>query len=87
MGIVLGPIMGWIEEGMWGLARKTTDNYLIAVDALMPGYRDDFKRNAEELYNAWQIANMDTWGGLADWTQEEIRRALAREDVTENLLN
>ncbi len=64
VGIVLGPIMGWIEEGMWGLAQKTTDNYLIAVDALMPGYREDFNRNAAELGASVSKAWDDTWGSL-----------------------
>lgn len=49
IGIVLGPIMGFIEEGLYGLAYKTVDNYLVAVDAYMPGYREDFHRNAREL--------------------------------------
>lgn len=62
VGIVLGPIYAWIEEGVWGLAMRTTDNYLIAVDALMPGYREDFWRNAEELSNAIDDAWTSTWG-------------------------
>lgn len=72
VGIVLGPIMGWIEEGMWGIAQKTTDNYLIAVDAVMPGYREDFNRNAAELSERVSEAWDDTWEGLDKWDNETI---------------
>lgn len=64
VGIVLGPIWAFIEEGAWGLAKRTTDNYLIAVDALMPGYKEDFYRNAEELSNRISQAWDDTWGAV-----------------------
>jgi hypothetical protein len=48
-GIVLGPIFGYIDEGIWGLANKTLDNYLIAADTVLPGYREDFYANADRL--------------------------------------
>jgi hypothetical protein len=72
VGIVLGPIMGWIEEGMWGLAQSTTDNYLVAVDAVLPGYSEDFYRNAEELSDSVSQAWDDTWEGLSSWDTETI---------------
>ena len=72
VGIVLGPLMGFIEQGMWGLAQKTMDNYLIAVDAVAPGYREDFNRNAEELSKQVSRAWDDTWEGLREWNTETI---------------
>lgn len=72
VGIVLGPIMGWIEEGMWGLAQQTTDNYLIAVDAVMPGYREHFHRNAAELSERVSTAWDETWENLSSWDTETI---------------
>lgn len=59
VGIILGPIMGWIDEGLWGLGAKTLDNYLVAVDALAPGYREDFYRNATELEQRVDLALVD----------------------------
>jgi len=59
VGIVLGPVMGYLDEGIWGLAQRTLDNYLIAADALAPGYRDDFYRNAEEQSEALQLGLTD----------------------------
>lgn len=81
VGIILGPIMAWIEEGMWGAARKTVDNYLIAADALMPGYREDFWRAAEELSEAVDRAWEETWeraNSPETWQQvgEEIWTAI-----------
>lgn len=49
VGIILGPIFGYIEEGLWGVATNTLDNYLIALDALWPGYREAYYENAERL--------------------------------------
>lgn len=74
VGIILGPIMGWIEEGMWGVARKTTDNYLIAVDALAPGYRDSFWTAADELSQAIDNAWEQSWGSI-DWDNASIEEA------------
>jgi len=48
VGIVLGPIAGFIEDGLWTLGTTTVDNYLVALDALMPGYRDSFHTVANE---------------------------------------
>jgi hypothetical protein len=86
VGIILGPIMGFIEEGLWGLAQKTVDNYLVAVDAVMPGYREDFQRNARELSEAVDRAWDETWGALEQWNNSQIERALGRLDLSENLL-
>ena len=72
VGIALGPIMGWITEGMFGLARATTDNYLIAVDAVLPGYRDDYNRTAAELDAAVEKAWDQTWENLGEWDTETI---------------
>jgi len=74
VGLVLGPIMGYIEEGMWGLATQTTNNYLIAVDAVMPGYKEDFNRNAAELSAEVDLAWNDTWESLSSWTTDQIER-------------
>lgn len=63
--------MGWIEEGLWGLAQKTGDNYLIAVDALMPGYKEDFERNAQELSESVERAWNDLWE-TTNWSDEQL---------------
>jgi hypothetical protein len=72
VGIILGPVMGWIEEGLWGLAAKTLDNYLVAVDAVLPGYSEDFKRSAEELGDAVDQVWESTWEPLNAWDNENI---------------
>lgn len=74
VGIVIGPIFGFIEEGLWGLAQKTLDNYLIAADAIAPGYRDDFYANAEELTNQVEDTMSEWWEDLHDVTaaQDEL---------------
>ncbi len=72
VGIVLGPIMGWIEEGIWGVAKKTVDNYLIAADALMPGYREAFWEQARKLSEKVDQAWDQTWEGLRRWDTETI---------------
>ena len=64
VGIILGPIMGWIDEGIWGLAEKTLDNYLIAADVLAPGYREDFYRNATELEERVDLALINLVEGV-----------------------
>lgn len=87
VGLVLGPVMGFIEEGLWGAARATLNNYLIAADALLPGIKEDFERNAAELQARVDEAWDTTWGSIEDWSNDQIQRALAREDLTENLLN
>lgn len=72
VGLVLGPIMAWIEEGMWGLAWKTLDAYLIAADAVAPGYREDFERNAQELSEAVDATWQETWGSIDEWDNDTI---------------
>lgn len=64
--------MGWIEEGMWGLAQQTVNNYLIAVDSLLPGYKQDFERNAAELSAEVDLAWEDTWAQVTEWTTDRI---------------
>lgn len=59
MGIVLGPIFSYIEEGLFGVANATLENYLIAVEAFLPGYSEDFRRNATELREAVQLELAD----------------------------
>ena len=67
VGIVLGPIFAFIEEGVWSLVAKTRDNYLIGVDAFIPGYGDDFRRQVklmndgigDELIGVFETAK---WG-------------------------
>jgi len=59
VGIVLGPIIGYLEEGLWRLAQATVDNYLVAADVLMPDYSFDFKRTANEYGEAIDKAMID----------------------------
>lgn len=66
VGIVLGPIMGYIENGLWDLLGRGLDGYLIAADALMPGFRDDYYNSWEE----WQLRIDDAW----DATFENIEQ-------------
>jgi hypothetical protein len=70
VGVVIGPIFGFIEEGMWGLAQKTLDNYLIAAEAFMPGYTEDFKRNAQELADSVDETMTEWWEDTIDVSQE-----------------
>jgi hypothetical protein len=76
VGIVLGPIFAWIEEGLWGLAKKTVDNYLIAADAILPGYREDFWRNASELVRRVDEVWDQTWEGIKSWDSKEIEDSI-----------
>jgi hypothetical protein len=68
VGIVLGPVMGFIEEMQWGLAKATVDNYLIATDALLPGYRDSFYETAER-YGDWIDKNVFDPITTVDWDE------------------
>lgn len=70
VGIIVGPIFGYIEEGLWGLAEKTLDNYLIAAEAFMPGYREDFYRNAEELTDTVEQTMTEWWENTIDVSEE-----------------
>lgn len=72
VGIILGPVMGFIEEGQWGMAKAVLDNYLVAADALWPGSRADFERNAEELSNKIDAAWDETWGSIESWDTDTI---------------
>lgn len=75
VGIVLGPIMGYLENGLWDLAERGLDGYLIAADALMPGFRDDY-------YNSWadwQLAIDDAWAATFDTIDEWSTDAFTRE--------
>lgn len=69
VGIIIGPIFGYIEEGLWGLAQNTLDNYLIAAEAFLPDYSEDFYRNAEELGTAIEDGMDNYWENL--WDLEE----------------
>jgi len=71
VGIVLGPIMGYIEDGLWTAGKKTLDNYLIAADAFMPGFRETYWEHLsaygeaiddrwKELYEGAQLITTDT---------------------------
>lgn len=48
-GIILGPIMGVIEESVWGIAKWAAKGYGEIIDLFLPGYSEDFARNAAEL--------------------------------------
>lgn len=74
-GIILGPLFGYIEEGIWGLAEKTLDNYLTAVDAFLPGYSEDFYASGEALNAALEL-----W--LADQFEVLFREAEADAEWT-----
>lgn len=77
VGVVLGPIMGYIEEGMWGLIEETSENYLLAADALFPGYAEWARETDRAISEAIQKAWDETWGAVPpdrwdeiDWTTE-----------------
>lgn len=74
VGIVIGPIFGYIEEGLWGLAQKTLDSYLVAADAIAPGYRDDFYRNAEEIGTAVEDA-------MSEWWEDVINLEIQQDEI------
>ena len=62
VGIVLGPIYGWIDEGLWGATKATAENYLLATDALFPGYAKWARETDDEINRAVEQAWDDTWG-------------------------
>lgn len=62
VGIVLGPIMGWVEDGLWTAGKKSLDNYLIAADVFMPGFREIYW----EHLTAYGEAVDDRWAELYD---------------------
>lgn len=66
VGIIIGPIFGFIEEGLWSLAQKTLDNYLVAADAILPGYSEDFYGNAEELTGQVETVMEEWWEDVLD---------------------
>lgn len=64
VGIVLGPIMAYIDEGMWGVIKKTQENYLLAADALFPGYAQWAAETDAAIAEAIQGAWDETWGAI-----------------------
>ncbi len=72
VGIVLGPIMGFINEGMWGVIKATERNYTIGIDALFPGYAEWVREVDRELDEAIQKAFNETWGAIPPERWEEI---------------
>jgi hypothetical protein len=74
VGIVLGPIMGYIEEGMWGIAQQTLNNYLIAAESVMPGYKLAFEERAATMSKQVDEAFDSTWGAVTEWTTDQIEK-------------
>lgn len=76
VGIVLGPIMGYIEDGLWTAGKKTLDNYLIAADTFMPGFREAY----------WE--QLDLYGQAIDdrWTELYEGATLITTDTIEALM-
>jgi hypothetical protein len=72
-GIILGPIFGYIEEGVWGLAQKTLDNYLTAVDAFLPGYSEDFYANARQLNEQLELWLADKFEQVFQSAEEDAQ--------------
>ena len=72
VGIVLGPIMGYIDEGMWGFAQSTADNYNLAIEALYPGYTEERNRIGANIDAAIERSWDETWGSLDEWDNEQI---------------
>ena len=72
VGIVLGPIMAYVDEGLWGLTKATAENYLLATDALFPGYAQFAKETDQRINDAVAEAWDSTWGALDEWDNEQI---------------
>jgi hypothetical protein len=64
VGIVLGPIMAYIDEGLWGLTEKTAENYLLSADALFPGYAAWAAETDAAIAAAIERAWDETWGAI-----------------------
>lgn len=76
VGIVLGPIFGFVEEGIWGVVKGTATNYSIAIDALYPGYREfdiQFSRDVDTFVEENLIQPLENfdWSLLSEplWTE------------------
>lgn len=62
VGIVLGPIMGWIDEGIWSVGKGEILHGVLSVEGLIPGYYDATKYTWEHLSNKIDAAWDESWG-------------------------
>lgn len=74
VGLVLGPVFAYIDEGLWGLTKQTAGNYLLATDALFPGYAQWAKETDQQISEAITEAWDSTWGAI-DWDTASIEEA------------
>lgn len=72
VGIVLGPIMAYLDEGMWGLIEDTQENYLLTADALFPGYARWARETDEAIAAAIARAWDETWGRIPPDRWDEV---------------
>lgn len=73
VGIVLGPIVGYVEDGLWTASKKTLDNYLIAAEAFMPGIRDAYWEQLELLGQAVDDRVDEIIEDVTTWDNSELQ--------------
>ena len=61
VGIVLGPIFAWIDEGMWSLVSKSPEISNVAAESLFPGYGAAVQAATTDLMQRLEQAWDDTW--------------------------
>ena len=61
VGIVLGPIMAWIDEGIFGLGKSTVLHGTLNAEALKPGYYEATKYTWEKLSDKIEETWLETW--------------------------
>ena len=80
IGIVLGPIMAYIDEGMWGAIKAEQEHTWMRIDAVIPGFKQTVDTGLELLNNEIEKAWDSTWGKVqsdgntwqnVDWDQWE----------------
>ena len=74
VGIVLGPIFAWIDEGMWGVVAKSPEISNVTAEALFPGYGAAVQAATTDLMQRLEQGWDETWGSadLQDFDPETI---------------
>lgn len=72
VGLVLGPLFAWMEEGAWGLIREGAEGYNLGIEAVFPGYIEERNKIARALDEAIEERWDATWGSLDEWDNEQI---------------
>ena len=66
VGIVLGPIQGYIEEGLWGLMRESVNSKYLILEAVIPGSQLEKQVAVEVIRQQVESVWDSLWSGIED---------------------